>query len=175
MYGNRLRRHWAGWCLLGAVLLSMFGAGSTLRAAGEGDATRPADTAGGPKPERFEEETDRGKWPFPDHGADRDTRFDQVFQAFPHDRSIFTLGSVVSLGWQPVEGEGVHILRYEIFIANNNNIGKRIVQAAPGGTGNPTVSLFTPQETGLYFWQVRAYLSEDLFIPSTGRYFEVIQ
>ena len=118
---------------------------------------------------------DKSKWVFPSHGAQKSQRADQVFLAFPHNRKIFVLGSVITLGWQPITDSGLDLSHYEIFIANSQGLPNIIARTGSADKDSTTTYLFTPLKAGRYFWSIHAVTTGDLMIPSVGRYINIIE
>ncbi|PIE70103.1 MAG: hypothetical protein CSA22_09455 [Deltaproteobacteria bacterium] len=159
------------YLLIIAQLLAMSGLSASVEADSKSIPAVPIEE----ESDQFIHDIDQRKWVFPVSGVTPSLRSDQVFQAFPHDGAIFLEGSAITLGWQPVKEDGVNVLRYEIYIGADAGIQDVVVSSGENDEFKTTTYLFFPKKPGRYFWQVRAYLNEDLFIPSIGRYFEVVR
>lgn len=140
---------------------------------GEPAIDNPADTLE-QESDLLYQDIDDSKWVFPNAGWQKSDRPDQVFLAFPQEGAHFAMGSVITLGWQPVLEPTLPIAYYEIVITSTDAAWNSIGRTGLVDEGTVSAYLFTPRRAGRYFWTVRAVTEDGLTIPGVGRYLNVI-
>ena len=121
------------------------------------------------------QEIDESTWIFPNFGWQKNPQPNQVFLAFPQDNGYFALGSVITLGWQPVHEPSLHISHYEIVVKNAVTLRDMIARTGFVDESTVTTYLFRPKTPGKYFWTVRAVTEDGMAIPAMGRYLNVFE
>ena len=121
------------------------------------------------------QEIDDSKCVLPSSDWQKSMRPDQVFLAFPQNDAYFLLGSVITLGWQPVLEPSLSITYYKITVASVGSALKSTDRTDVVDENTVSTYLFTPIQAGRYFWTVYAVTEDGKTIPSVGRYLNIIE
>ncbi len=121
------------------------------------------------------QEIDESEWVFPNFGWQKSQRPDQVFLAFPQENANFPMGSVITLGWQPVLEPSLDISHYEIVVRSAVTPRDTIARTGLVDEGTVNTYLFRPKTPGEYFWTVRAVTKDGMTIPAVGRSLNIFE
>uniref|UniRef100_A0A7C4AFQ9 Fibronectin type III domain-containing protein n=1 Tax=Fundidesulfovibrio putealis TaxID=270496 RepID=A0A7C4AFQ9_9BACT len=162
------------YCAIVCVVLCELAACAVASAA----ASEPVDTQGlnrqGEVYERKVRNPEEEKWTYPTAGFDTEFRSDRVYQAFPQNDAVFSLGMVISLGWHPAGSDPSAIDRYEVTVTREGAT-REVLRPGVNGEGKPNVVTFQVKYPGRYAWQVWAFTRKGPIIPSVLRTFKVVK